>query len=131
MHRPTFLFILLAQLLTASGQPAPVPPLPPTPTPAPTYCRTIVIKDSVLVVAYKPVIRLAPDCPADGQARVRKSSTMNVVRNGAPYQPIRPLQGAWVVTKFSSTIPWNELWTTFTWRWEWWDGMRWRASEVF
>ncbi|THF70524.1 hypothetical protein E7T06_07415 [Deinococcus sp. Arct2-2] len=120
MHR---LLLPLLSLLLASAIALPAP--------APTYCRTIVIKDSVVLVAYKPVIRLAPDCPPDAQARVRKSSTLNTRRNGAPYQPIRPLIGAWIVTPYGSTIPANELWTLLTWRWEWWDGTRWQASEVF
>ncbi|MFB9994464.1 hypothetical protein ACFFLM_21135 [Deinococcus oregonensis] len=128
MHR---LFLPLI-LLLASALAAPVPALPPTPAPipTPTYCPTIVIKDNVIVVAYKPVIRLAADCPADGQARVRKSSTLNTRRSGAPYQPIRPLQGAGVVTPDGNTIPANELWTLLTWRWEWCDGTHWRPSEV-
>ncbi|WP_019588412.1 hypothetical protein [Deinococcus apachensis] len=88
----------------------------------PAHCRIEVIVDNVLPSAYPPVIRVAPGCPPGGYARVRKSSTLNLRRNGAPYQPVRSTVGAWNVTASSSTIPPGELWTPATWRWEWWDG---------
>lgn len=94
----------------------------------PTYCRALAIPDNVLPWAYRPVIRLAPGCPPGGFARVRKSSTLNVRHEGSPYQPIRPEVGAWNVTQNGSTIPTSELWTLITWRWEWWDGTRWRPA---
>jgi hypothetical protein len=98
MHR--LLFTIFALLLTSAA-----------PAPASVYCCMVIIKDNVLVVAYKPVIHFAPDCPAAGQARGRKSSTLDFRRNGAPYQHIRPAEGTWIVTWRGRTIPAGQLWT--------------------
>lgn len=120
----------LAALALATSVSA-IPALPvAAPTPAPIYCPVEVITDNVLPFAFKPVIRLKDGCPWGGHARVRKSSTLNTKRDGAPYQPIRPEQGAWTVTTRTNTIPARELWTLWSWRWEWFDGSRWRAAEV-
>ncbi|MFD1734678.1 hypothetical protein ACFSC4_30305 [Deinococcus malanensis] len=94
------------------------------------YCAVQIIRDNALIFAYKPVIRLHPSCSRRAQARVRKSSTLNTRRNGAPYQPIRPEKGAWTVTASGTTIPNRDLWTTWSWRWEYWDGTHWRPAEV-
>ncbi|GGK11879.1 hypothetical protein GCM10008955_01410 [Deinococcus malanensis] len=108
-----------------------VPTLPLAPqTPLVKYCAVQIIRDNALIFAYKPVIRLHPSCSRRAQARVRKSSTLNTRRNGAPYQPIRPEKGAWTVTASGTTIPNRDLWTTWSWRWEYWDGTHWRPAEV-
>ncbi|KQR37715.1 hypothetical protein [Deinococcus sp. Leaf326] len=106
---------------------------------SPPGCRLQVIPDYTWAVTYKAVLRLSPGCTDGTVLRVRKSSTQNVRRDGAPYQPIKPAQGAWNFGK-TSTVPKNELWTVYTWRWEWWDAQawnprtqalgRWTAAEV-
>ncbi|KQR40732.1 hypothetical protein [Deinococcus sp. Leaf326] len=106
---------------------------------SPPGCRLQVIPDYTWAVTYKAVLRLSPGCMDGTALRVRKSSTQNVRREGAPYQPIKPIQGAWTFGK-TSTVPKNELWTVYTWRWEWWDAQawnprtqtpgRWTAAEV-
>lgn len=108
-------------------------------TTAPPACRLQVIPDYTLAVAYKAVLRLSPGCPDGTVLRVRKSSTMNTVRSGAPYQPIKPLKGAWEVKKRGditiSQVPVNEVWTVLVpkpWRWEFFQSAsgRWTAAEV-
>lgn len=91
-----------------------------------TYCPVIVYRDYHFGAVYKAVPRLPTTC--QGTARVRKSSTINVRRNGAPYQPVKPEIGAWDVTRTKTNIPPRELWTLTTWRWEYWDGSRWRGA---
>ena len=114
------------------------PPLPPS-------CHLQVIPDYSLVVAYRAVLRPAPACSRTTVLRVRKSSTLNVVRRGDPYQPIKPEQGAWEVAgttqRVTRPVPGRELWTLLRppWRWEWFDETalnpagqpgRWRPAEV-
>lgn len=106
---------------------------------SPPGCRLQVVPDYTWAVTYKAVLRLSPGCPDDTALRVRKSSTQNVRRNGAPYQPIKPEQGAWTFGR-TSTVPRNELWTVYSWRWEYYDPEawnprlsqkgRWLAAEV-
>ena len=106
---------------------------------SPPGCRLQVIPDYTWAVTYKAVLRLSPGCADNTTLRVRKSSTQNVRRDGAPYQPIKPTQGAWNFGR-TSTVPPNELWTVYSWRWEWWDAQawnprtqakgRWTAAEV-
>lgn len=101
-------------------------------------CRLQVIPDYVTPISYKAVLRLSPACPAGTVLRVRKSSTLNVKRNGAPYQPIRPAVGAWEVgnsySQVKKPVPYNELLTTrfdsavplgTRWQWEYWSPSEW------
>lgn len=113
---------------------------------SPPGCRLQVIPDYTWGVTYKAVLRLSPGCTDDTTLRVRKSSTQNVRREGAPYQPIKPDGSDRYAGKFAwdfgtlSTVPTNELWTVYSWRWEWWDPNtwnprtqtkgRWTAAEV-
>ena len=60
-------------------------------------CRLQVIRDYVTPISFQAVLQLSDGCPPGTVLRVRKSSTMNVKRNGAPYQPILPENGAWEV----------------------------------
>lgn len=89
-------------------------------------CTLTMIPADVRGATYKAKFIVSPSCPAATHFRVRKSSTTSLKRDGAPYQPIKPLLGAWTVTKASATIPAAELWSLATWRWEWWDGTRWQ-----
>lgn len=110
-------------------------------------CTLQVIPDYVNPIAFKAVLRLSPACPAGTVLRVRKSSTLNTKAQGAKYQPIKPLAGAWEVgnsyAQVNRPVPDRELWTTQVpgkWRWEWWDASRyntitktsgsWVAGEV-
>ena len=100
-------------------------------TTAPPACRLQVIPDYVTPISYRAVLRVSPGCPSGTTLRVRKSSTINTVRNGAPYQPIKPLKGAWDVKKIGdvtvSSVPGFELQTsTITkWQWEYWSAAEW------
>lgn len=91
---------------------------------APPGCRLQVIPDYTVGFAYKAVLRPSPGCPAGQTLRVRKSSTTSVKRDGAPYQPIKPIRGAWDVG-VQSTVPERELWTVNSWRWEYYDADAW------
>lgn len=132
MHRTTLSLTLLgAAAIAAAGMVATIA--------VPPACRLQVIPDYTLAVAYKAVLRLSPGCPDGTVLRVRKSSTMNTVRSGAPYQPIKPLKGAWEVGKRGdvtiSQVPVNEVWTVLVpkpWRWEFFQSAngRWTAAEV-
>jgi hypothetical protein len=113
----------------ASAQSTPALPRP--------ACYLQVIPDYTFVVAYKAVLRLSPRCTYDASLRVRKSSTINTVRNGAPYQPY---QGPWDFGDAKSTVPNAKLWTSLQWVWEYFDPTRmnprtgvqgiWRPAEV-
>ncbi|MFK7601902.1 hypothetical protein ACI3L1_06785 [Deinococcus sp. SM5_A1] len=102
--------------------------------PIPAVCRLEVIPDYTLGFVYKAVLRLSPECEFGQSLRVRKSSTLNVKREGAPVQPIRPEVGAWTLGRLSSTIPDWQLWTSNSWRWEYNDPLltkgKWKAGEV-
>ena len=113
--------------------------------PAPPSCHLQVIPDYTVVVAYRAVLRPSPACVWNTVLRVRKSSTLNVIRDGAPYQPIKPERGAWEVASsvqpVTRPVPDQELWTLQRppWRWEWFDETamnaagtpgRWRPAEV-
>ncbi|GAA3995157.1 hypothetical protein GCM10022631_01620 [Deinococcus rubellus] len=87
----------------------------------PAPCAITLSPDQVRGVAYHVRLIVSPGCPASTVFRVRKSSTLNVKRKGAPYQPIKPLQGAWEIGKARNTVPDAELWTSITWRWELYD----------
>lgn len=112
---------------------------------APPACRLQVIPDYVTPIGYRAVLRSSPDCAYGTVLRVRKSSTLNTRRAGAPYQPIRPETGAWEVGRagaLKTPVPTRELPTsTLTgWRWEYWSAKtwnprtnatgRWLAAEV-
>jgi hypothetical protein len=84
-------------------------------------CTLQVIPDYTFGVAYRAVLRPSPGCPPGTELRIRKSSTLNVRRAGAPYQPIKPESGAWTVSEYRSTVPDRELWTLYNWRWEVYD----------
>lgn len=102
--------------------------------PAPPGCHLQVIPDYTLIFVYRAVLRLSPSCGFAQTLRVRKSSTTSVKRNGAPYQPIRPGEGAWDLGRLHSTVPGNQLWTSLSWRWEYNDPVltkgKWLAAEV-
>ncbi len=101
---------------------------------APPSCRLQVIPDYTLIFAYRAVLRLSPECGFAQALRVRKSSTTSTKRDGAPYQPIRPELGAWELERLSTSVPANQLWTSWSWRWEYNDAIltkgKWRAAEV-
>ena len=94
-------------------------------TDAPTpshYCRLVVYKDYEMGFAYYAQLALAPECTPGQVARVRRSSTLNVIRNGARYQPIDPANGAWEVTATGDNVPNGKqfTYTWSTWDWEYW-----------
>lgn len=101
---------------------------------APPTCRLQIIPDYTLIFAYRAVLRLSPECGFSQSLRVRKSSTTSTKRNGAPYQPIRPEVGAWTLGRLDTTVPENQLWTVWSWRWEYNDPIltkgKWRPAEV-
>ncbi|MBZ9753615.1 hypothetical protein K7W42_22590 [Deinococcus sp. HMF7604] len=126
------LLLLLILLPSAALALLVVPPGPPA-------CRLQVVPDYTLGVTFRAALRLAPGCPFGTVLRVRKSSTTSTRRNGAPYQPIKPEQGAWEVgaagQPLKSPVPRSELWTLYTWRWEYnaaraGQPERWRPGEV-
>ncbi|GAA4002601.1 hypothetical protein GCM10022631_11600 [Deinococcus rubellus] len=90
----------------------------------PAACTLTLSPDQVRGVAYHVRLIVSPGCPASTVFRIRKSSTLNVKRKGAPYQPIKPLTGAWEIGKATNTVPAAELWTSLTWRWELYDAER-------
>lgn len=99
----------------------------------PPTCVLVVIPDYALPgLAYRAVLRLSPACPPDVTLRVRKTSALSRKRTGAPYQPIRPLTGAWNLGLSGTTIPDRELWTSTVtgWRWQYYDEAlnRWRDA---
>lgn len=105
--------------------------------PPPPGCYLRVIPDYSFGVIYRPVLKPSPDCGADVSLRVRKTSTLNRRKNGAPYQPIIPDGSAkyggvysWTLGKFGGTIPAGELWTLYSWRWQWLDGKVWRDGVL-
>lgn len=116
--------LVAATFALAHAETGSVSPLP--------ACHLQVIPDYTAVVIYRAVLRLSPACPAGTVLRVRKSSTLNVVRKGAPYQPLDPPTGAWNLSRTSTTVPRDKLWTVSTWRWEAYDPAqnRWRGAEV-
>ena len=89
---------------------------------------------SSLGVTYRAVLRPSPGCAASAVLRVRKSSTLNTVRGGARYQPIKPAAGACDASALTvrKPVPGYELWTLDNWRWEYWAAAksRWVAGEV-
>lgn len=103
--------LALAALLSAVG--AALAPVPPS-----TPCTLTLTPDAVRGAQFHARLSLAGSCGHGASFRVRKSSTLNVRRQGAPYQPIKPITGAWTVTPRGSNIPPAELWTLITWRWE-------------
>lgn len=79
-------------------------------------------------VTYTAILTVASSCPSGTAFRVRKSSTLNTRAAGAPYQPIKPQTGAWVVTSKTSTIPPGEIYTLFSWRWDVFDPKVWNLD---
>ncbi|WP_407572155.1 hypothetical protein [Deinococcus altitudinis] len=98
-------------------------PLPKSPL---SYCAATVTRDYTLGITYLAIINRADTCAARQVTRLRKVSTLNL---GARYAPIKPLTGAWTVTTIGSSVPASELWTLYSWRWQWWDGAGWVFSE--
>jgi len=94
-------------------------------------CHLQVIPDYTFAVTYKAVLRPSSGCPYGTVLRTRKSSTTSVKRNGAPWQPIKPEVGAWEVgtsgALLKTPVPARELWTLYTWRWEWFDAQAWNT----
>lgn len=95
--------------------------LPVAAQPTPASCRLTMSPTEVRGVTYRVALRLSPTCPASMAFRVRKSSTTSLKRNGAQYQPIRPLRGAWTVGKQVNTVPQDELFTLLSWEWQVYD----------
>ncbi|BDP44830.1 hypothetical protein DAETH_47990 (plasmid) [Deinococcus aetherius] len=112
-------------LLGSAAQPAPPPP---------RYCSVLILRDYRLAVTYQAILRLDPTCPPDGVGRLRKVSTLNW---GGPYVPQKPgglpqygnLWG-WSLTSAGSNVPSRELWTLYSWRWQWYDGAEWQPVVV-
>ena len=131
MPKVLLLLLALGSLTAAEAQVAPQP-LP--------ACHLRILRDYTLGVTYKAVLRLSPGCRPGTVLRVRKSSTLNTRRGGAPYQPIKPEAGAWELSASKTTIPARELWTLYSWRWEFYDPAginpltgkpgRWRGAGV-
>ena len=101
----------------------------PTPSPPPAFCEVRILRDYDVSVTYFAVFRLAASCPPGGVARVRKSSTLNTKAAGAPYQPVRPLVGAWDVNADGTTVPFSARWTLNSWQWQYWDGQAWQFMK--
>jgi hypothetical protein len=115
--------LALAALLIGAASAAPLPP-------PPTNCAVVVLRDYELGWAYYAQVRLVPECPEGGSARVRKTSTMSTKVNGNPYQPIRPETGAWNVTRQGDNIPNSMQFTLYNWAWQYSDGQHWIFAET-
>lgn len=89
-------------------------------------CHLTMTPAEVRGASYRARFTISASCPASTVFRVRKSSTMNLKTKGAPYQPIKPLTGAWEIRKTSTTIPADQLWSLSTWQWQVWDDTAWR-----
>jgi hypothetical protein len=100
----------------------------------PTPCAVIMTPDRVTPAgAYHARLHLTPTCQAQ-TFRVRKSSTLNTRRAGAPYQPVRPdgtarfgFVWSWTISRAGSTVPEAELWSLTSWRWESYQPRTWNA----
>ena len=97
---------------------------------SPYYCPVTIYPDFNYVVGYYSVVRLAPGCPPNGYAIVRKSSTLNTHAKGDPVQPVKPLKGGWLVTGTYDDVPNSEQFTNYysTWTWQYYDGQKWKAA---
>ncbi len=120
--------ILLAALLFGAASAAPAD--------APTtghYCRLVVYKDYQMGFGYYAQLALAPECTPGQVARIRRSSTLNVIRNGARYQPIDPATGAWEVSATGDNVPNGKqfTYTWSTWVWQYWNEGRHQWSQVY
>ena len=70
------------------------------------------------------LVRVSKSCNPSKVFRVRKSSTISTKGNGSPVQPIKPLRGAWEVSRYKNTIPvkpLDERWALNTWEWQYYD----------
>lgn len=108
-------FLLTGLLLLAGASAAPVSP----------YCPVNVFIDYTVGFAYYAQLQLSAGCEPGQVARVRRSSTVSTIRNGAAFQPIDPPTGAWTVTEKGDNVP-NEKQITYrwsTWVWEYYDGL--------
>ena len=99
-----------------------------------TSCTLTLTPDRVQGISYHATLHVAPSCPPGAAFRVRKSSTLNTVRKGAPYQPIKPDGSpayerlfSWTVSRAGSNIPRAEEWTSLTWEWQWYHPELWNA----
>ncbi|OLV20117.1 hypothetical protein [Deinococcus marmoris] len=131
--------LLLALLAGATHSGALLNSIPPTP---PLFafaaasvpdCHLNVFPDYTLGFAYQAFLQPSSDCLFTVSLRVRKTSTISRKRNGAPYQPIIPDGSAryggvysWTLGKYGGTVPRRELWTSYSWKWQWLDGEVWR-----
>ena len=115
--------LALAALLTGAASAAPLPL-------SSYYCPVVVYPDFSYVFGHYDTLRLAPGCPADAYALVRKSSTLNTHLNGNPVQPVRPEKGGWLVKANYDDVPNNEQFTSFysTWTWQYYDGHVWKTA---
>ena len=115
--------LALAALMVGAASAAPLPPIP-------NNCAVVVLRDYELGWAYYAQVRLVPECPEGGSARVRKTSTLSTKVNGNPYQPIRPEVGAWTVTRHGDNIPNSMQFTLYNWAWQYSDGKNWIFAET-
>ena len=98
------------------------------------YCPVDVFIDYTVGFAYYTQLRLSAGCEPGQVARVRRSSTVSTVRNGAPYQPIDPPKGAWTITATGDDIP-NDKPVSYswsTWVWEYYNAhtKRWERAVL-
>ena len=116
---------LAALILVAAGSLAPAASVPP-------LCRVVIYTDYNAGVGYYAVPQLAPECPGNAVGRLRKSSTLNTRQQGARFQPIRPVTGAWTITFFGDDVPNSEQFVYWfsSWEWQWYDGKRWTPAAV-
>ena len=87
------------------------------------YCPVSVTKDFVFPAIYRAILRPDPTCT--GQTRVRKVSTINP-RSAA--QKPGGTGGLWAWNL--ATVPDAELWTLYTWQWQWYDGTKWNRAVI-
>lgn len=98
-------------------------------TPTPHYCPATVLMDYTLGFSYYAQLQRDASCLPGDVTRIRKTSTLSQVKNGAPYQPIFPLKGAWVIDDLgANTVPHGMQWTLTTWKWQYYDGHVWKNA---
>lgn len=95
-----------------------------------TYCPADVQVDYELIgISYYARLMRDASCKPGDLTRIRKTSTMSQIKNGARYQPILPLKGAWAINDFGvDDVPQNQQWTLYSWDWQWYDGKVWKKA---
>ena len=106
--------------------------VPPRPATLATYCRVTILPDYTLGFAYYAILQRSPTCPADGIGRVRKVGTLNPKHPATKPGGLPQYGGVWgwTLSANGSGVPYREYWTSLSWRWQWYDGQRWRPVEV-